>query len=114
MGLLEIKNMRFYAYHGCQDFESQVGNVFYVTVKFEYPADKIEQTDNLTEGINYVDIYNIVAKEMKIPSKMIENITYRIKQSIKVNFPQIETLSVSIYKQSPPANADIEAVIYTS
>jgi len=47
---------------------------------------------------------------MKIKSKLIENIGYRIIQRIKSDYPQINNVKVRVHKPNPPIHGKIENI----
>lgn len=67
-------------------------------------------TDNLSDTINYGHLYKIVEDEMKIKSKLIESILYRIIQRIKSDYSQINKVKVRVHKPNPPINGKIENI----
>ena len=47
---------------------------------------------------------------MKIPSKLIENVGYRIVERIKKELEGVEKIAVKISKLTPPINGDVKNV----
>jgi dihydroneopterin aldolase len=102
--------MEFHAYHGVYEEERSIGNRFCVDVKFEANLIKAAATDAIEDTINYEIIYEIVASEMSITSKLLENVTERIFAKIKSEFPHISALSVKITKNNPPLKGKVQKV----
>lgn len=104
---IELKAMRFYAYHGVGIQEQHVGNTFVVDLLLTAPLEKAILSDNLEETINYATLYELVKKEMLQPSLLLEHVAGRILFSIKRQFPQVEEVEVKVAKLNPPFGGDV-------
>ena len=71
---------------------------------------KAGKTDELHDTLNYQLVYNVVKKEMKTASKLIEHIGQRILDSVFHEFPQIQELEVKLSKLNPPLGGKVERV----
>lgn len=71
---------------------------------------KAAQADDLLETIDYCTVYEIVKKEMKVRSKLIEQVADRIFRALKAEFPSLTGLHVKLIKLLPPMNGDVERV----
>lgn len=110
MGKILIEGMEFYSYHGCFAEEQIVGNKFIVDVTIDYNIEMAAENDELNETINYQSVFMLVKKEMAIKSKLLENVSKRIADSIKENFPKIQQLTVRVSKVNPPLGGQIKLV----
>ena len=79
---IELKAMRFYAYHGVAEQERQVGNTFLVDLTLTAPLQRAVESDNLEDTINYAEVYETVREEMRIPSRVLEHVAGRILNKI--------------------------------
>lgn len=114
MGVIKLNDMEFYAYHGCFKEETLVGNYFRIDITIETDTTISEQTDNIEDALNYVSVYEAVAKEMAIPSKLLENVARRCIDAIYKAFPtQIEELEITIAKKNPPLGIKMGSVSVT-
>ncbi len=102
MGRVSLEGLEFFAYHGFYDEEQKVGNKYAVDLTVFTDFDKAADHDKLSETVNYESLYKIVAAEMSIRSRLLENIGKRIINSIFKNFPQVDAIDVSIAKFNPP------------
>jgi dihydroneopterin aldolase len=68
------------------------------------------QTDNLKHTLNYQLVYDVVKKEIEIPSQLIEHVGQRILNSVYSAFPQIQKLEVKLSKLNPPLGGKVERV----
>lgn len=105
---IELKDMTFYAYHGAFTQERKVGNVFVVNLEITAPLSKAVESDDLNDTINYAEVYDIIKKEMNVPSNLLEHLAGRIMNSLKVSYPDIEHIVVKLSKQNPPFGGDIK------
>lgn len=107
---IELNNMRFYAQHGCYETEQKVGTRFEVNLTVEYNAEVPEQSDRIEDALNYLDLYNLVAREMATPSHLLERVVRRILEAVWAEFPQAVRAEVAVSKIAPPLGGDIGRV----
>ena len=102
MGLIQIENMEFYAFHGHYREEQIVGNKFLVDLTIDTDMSEPASSDNLKDAVNYQMAYRLVKEEMEKKSKLLENIAKRILDAIYVNFGDVRKVTVKISKMNPP------------
>ncbi len=107
-GLIELEQMRFWAFHGCLESERKTGNLFLVDFKGEIDLTKAAESDNLEDTVNYAAIHEIVKMEMSIPSDLLEHVAGRILKKIRERFPEFKSCSVRVSKHNPPVDGPIE------
>lgn len=107
--VIELNNMRFFAYHGVLPQETVVGNQFEVSMRIEADLSAACRSDDVRQTLNYAQIYDVVKAEMGIPSNLIENAAFRILQRVKEVFPEIATAEVRLRKMNPPVAGDMES-----
>lgn len=111
MGTIELKQMEFFAYHGCYEQEQLVGNYFFVDLRFNYDCSNAIKSDNIEHAVNYLSVYQIVKAEMQLKSKLIENVAGRILDRIYAAFPeQVSNVTVKIRKMNPPLGGKLNSV----
>ncbi len=113
MGMIQLENMEFYAYHGCYKEEQVVGNQFLVDLSLETNCDKPMKTDNLNDALNYLKVFELVKAEIAIKSNLLENVAGRILDTLYKNFDQIEKATIKVRKMNPPLGGRIESVSVT-
>lgn len=113
MGLISVKNIRVYAFHGCMEEEGRIGGDYLVDVDIHADLRKAGQSDNLQETADYVDINRIVEAEMSQRSRLIEHVAARILKRIKSEFPGITNARVKVTKLSPPMGGHVDSVAVT-
>lgn len=101
-GTLRLSNIEFHAFHGVFDEEKREGNKFSVDFECEYDMTDAGRYDLLKAAVNYASVYDIIRHEMEIPSDLLENVAYRIVDSIEYNFQNIKKCTVTVTKYNPP------------
>lgn len=112
-GVLTLKELGFYAYHGCLEEEGCIGGNYFVDLNIFTDYSEAAKGDDLSLTVDYCSVYEIVRTEMMIRSKLIENVAYRIAWALKSKIPSIERVEVKVTKIAPPVNADVPSVSFT-
>jgi dihydroneopterin aldolase len=113
MSNLELKEMKFFAYHGVTEQERKVGNTYIVDLKIFFEFLRATKSDDLNDTINYAALYALVEQVMAIPSNLIEHVAARILHEVHINFPNVARAEVRVAKQNPPLGGDIkEAAVF--
>ena len=113
MGLIQIENMEFYAYHGCYKEERVVGNKFIVDVWLETDLQKASASDDIGDTLNYQMAYEAVKEQMSFKSHLLEHLAGRILDSLYSKFPEIEKATVKVSKMNPPMGGQMDRVSVT-
>ena len=108
IGIIELEEMRFWAYHGCLESEQSKGNLFIVDFRGETDLRMASQTDSLGDTVNYGEIYEAVKEEMSVHSDLLEHVAGRIIRRIAEKFPQFVRFSVRVSKQLPPVGGPVQ------
>lgn len=113
MSVISIEGMEFYAYHGCFAEEQLIGTWFVVDLFLETDTRKAEKTDTLHDTVNYLEVYQVVKREMAINSKLLEHVGRRILTAVKEGFPIVEHAKVKVRKMNPPLGGKMDFVSLT-
>jgi len=105
-----LERIKLYGYHGCHKEERITGGNYEIDVLLETDLTKPAASDQLSDTIDYCHIYEIVKKQMAIPSNLIEHVAKRIADNIIAECKEIEELEVKVSKLLPPVNGDVERV----
>ncbi len=105
--------MHFYAYHGVMPHERTVGGDYRITLLLQADLSAACSSDQLEDTLNYAALYNLVKREMEIPSRLIEHLAGRIYSKIKSAYPTITSLTVTLAKLQPPVGGIMEAAEIT-
>ena len=99
---IELRNITFHAYHGVLAEERLLGNTFVVDLTLESDISKAMATDDLSYTINYAEAYDVVRREMDIPSLLIEHACGRIAVALLREFAVLRRVHVRLAKKNPP------------
>lgn len=109
MGLITVKGIRVFAYHGHLPEEAVLGGHFIVNVWAEADTTEVEKTDDLNDTVDYVKIIEIAKVQMEIRSNMIEHPAKRIAEAI-LQIDKVQKVKVEVEKISPPIDADFDKI----
>ncbi len=107
MSRVELVDMEFFAHHGCFEQERIIGNKFIVNIWVECDCKIPSETDDINDALNYQILYDIVKREMEIPSHLLEHVAGRILKSVQSEFPYISAAQVRIDKLNPPLGGKV-------
>lgn len=102
--------MHFYAYHGCFQEEQQIGTYFNVDVVLETDTSRAQLTDDISDTVSYLDVYQVIKREMMTPSHLLEHVGERVCSSILAEFPAIGAVSAKVSKMNPPLGGHLDSV----
>ncbi len=103
---ITLKEVRFHAFHGVMPQESRVGADFLITMRVGYPLEPSMQSDHVDDTLNYAALYQLLAREMCQPSKLLEHVAGRIARAVMETFPKVSSVDLTLMKQNPPMGAD--------
>lgn len=106
---ISLDEMTFFARHGVLSQEKITGNTYHVNLRMKVDFLQAVLTDELSATVNYAEIYQLVKEEMEIPSQLIEHVAGRIVQRLFDEFPQIETIDLTLSKVNPPLGGDLHS-----
>ena len=101
------------AFHGCYDLEQQVGNRFRVDIVIRTPLGDLPQSDDVTQAVNYLTVYEIVERTMQRTQRTIEAAAANVIDAIREAFPEIESIECTVAKIAPPLGGKVESVSVT-
>ena len=110
MGIIKLKNIRIFSYHGCLIEESKIGSHYRVDLEVQTNLKKSAASDELTDTADYVLLNRIVAEEMAIRSNLLEHVAKRIIARIFKEESRINAVKLAVSKLNPPIGGDVEAV----
>lgn len=113
IGIIEIEDMEFFAYHGCFEAERIVGNKFLVNACLHYDCTSAASSDNVEDALNYQTAYCIVAEEMAKSSNILEYVGQRILTALYTSFPQLQYAKIKISKMNPPIGGKMKCTSVT-
>lgn len=105
---IKLENIRVYGFNGCIDEESKIGTDYLINIELT-TVNTSYKTDDLTETVDYCQVYAIVEEESRNRYNLIETLAHKILQRLK-NLSNIESCIVEIKKLNPPINGDVASV----
>ncbi len=110
MGIIKLKNIRTYSYHGCLIEEGKIGSDYSVDLEVKTDLRKSSLSDKLEDTVDYVLLNRIVEEEMAIRSNLLEQVAHRIIKRIFDEVAAISRITLAVSKLNPPIGGDVEAV----
>jgi len=107
MGIIELEGMHFFAYHGHFEVERVVGNEFLVDITIETDCMEAAESDDLQDALNYQVVFELIKREMQVPSFLLEHVAKRILDALYAEFPTIQKAKVKVSKLNPPMGGQI-------
>jgi len=101
MVTVRLHNLIFSGNHGVFKEELATGNTFEVHLDVMYD-ERQRPFESLDSLVNYVNLFAIVKQRMHQPSPLLEKIADEIVGKIKLQYPFIQEVSISIYKLQAP------------
>jgi dihydroneopterin aldolase len=94
-----LEGMRFYAYHGVNPEERVQGQRFTVDVRIEADLGAAGRTDDLTETINYSEVFRCVREIVEGPPRaLIETVAVEVAETILREFAPALAATVTVRK----------------
>ena len=111
MGIIQVNNIKLYAFHGCLEEESKIGSDYRVDVEVKVDLKKSAKTDELSDTVDYVHLNHIVKEEMAIRSKLLEEVAQRILDRSFKELRMIRRAKISVAKMNPPIGGNVQEVV---
>lgn len=104
MDYIHVNEMAFYGYHGVLKEETALGQRFKATVSLATDLQAAGQTDDLTQTINYAEVYTVCKEIIEgEPKKLIEAVAEAIAQQLLITYRgQVKGVRVQLIKPDPP------------
>lgn len=113
MGLITIKGIKVFGYHGHLPEETILGGHFIVNIWVNIDSSEVEESDDLDHTVDYVKIIDIVKEKMLIRANMIEVPAKRIVDEILL-LNKVLKVKVEVEKIQPPINASFDKISVTT
>jgi dihydroneopterin aldolase len=110
MGIIRLKNIRTFSFHGCLVEESKIGSDYATDLEVKTDLLRSAQTDQLEDTVDYVWLNRIVIEEMAIRSNLLEHIAQRIITRIFKEIAVVAEIKIAVSKINPPIGGDVEEV----
>lgn len=111
LDIIRIRNAVFYAYHGAEADEQNLGGKFEVDVDLYCDLEQPKKSDHLRETVNYERVYHFL-KSLVLEKKfyLLEALAQAIGQGILNEFPKVKKAVVKVRKPQAPVKGVVDCV----
>lgn len=99
--IIELKKLRFLAFHGLYAEERKTGNEFEINLLVSYQPSSGTIT-GISDTINYSELYELLKLEMQKPRHLLETFLMEVAEIIHASYLQIKKIEISITKLQVP------------
>ncbi len=110
---IELRGIHLYAHHGVMEQERAVGAWFTIDVTLKLDDHSCAFSDSIESTVSYADVYEIICREMKIASNLLEDVCRRIMERIFDAFKAVTEISITLAKDTPPMGGDRLSAVVT-
>ena len=110
MGIIRLKNIRTFSYHGCLAEEGKIGSDYTADLEIKTDLRKSAASDKLEDTVDYVLLNRIVVEEMAVRSNLLEHVAHRIIKRVFAEIAAVSRITLAVSKMNPPLGGDVEAV----
>ena len=101
-GVIELRDVKFHAYHGCLPQERITGADYVVNLSCTLDLRKAASSDEVKHTVDYSLLYNIVKDAMGTPVNLLEKVAVTILKNVRRFAPQVKSATVTVCKLMPP------------
>ncbi len=110
-GVILIKGLELYSYHGCFDFEKEKGQSFLVDLEIKTDLHRAGISDKLEDTINYGQVANVASEIFKKEHfNLIEAAAENLARRLLLSFDKIGEITVTVHKPNAPIEVPFEDV----
>jgi len=109
--IIRIKNASFYAYHGVDSDEQNLGGKFEIDVEITGDFSEAIMSDNLKKAVDYESVYSIIKKVVTQKKYyLLETLAKTIAKGLIDEFSLIQKVKVIARKPHPPVKGVVDYV----
>jgi dihydroneopterin aldolase len=109
--VIRIKNAVFYAYHGTEEDEQNLGGKFEVDVDLYCDVSVAAEKDALTKTVDYEKVYAVISQVVLARKyRLLEALAMTIGRAIIRDFYNVERVVTRIRKPHPPVKGVVDHV----
>lgn len=104
---VSLHGAEFFAYHGFYPEEQLLGCRFVLDIDVEFYTAADLTADDIADTVNYEQLHNIAADEMRNTRKLLEAVAQSIADRIRNDHPYVENIRVELKKLNPPLKGSV-------
>jgi dihydroneopterin aldolase len=109
--IIRIKNATFYAYHGTQQDEQNLGGKFEIDIEMYCDLSAAEASDSLKQTVDYEKVYAFVQKTvLEKKYYLLEALANTIATNLLAEFARMSRVVVRVRKPHPPVKGVVDCV----
>jgi 7,8-dihydroneopterin aldolase/epimerase/oxygenase len=109
--VIRIKNAVFYAYHGTEEDEQNLGGKFEVDVDLYCDVSVAAEKDTLAKTVDYEKVYAVISQVVLARKyRLLEALGMTIGRAIIHDFYNVERVVTRIRKPHPPVKGVVDYV----
>ena len=109
--IIRIKNASFYAYHGVDSDEQNLGGKFEIDVEITGDFSEAIMSDNLKKAVDYESVYSVIKKVVTQKKYyLLETLAKTIAKGLIDEFSLIQKVKVIARKPHPPVKGVVDYV----
>jgi 7,8-dihydroneopterin aldolase/epimerase/oxygenase len=97
---ISLDKLKMFAFHGIHPEERTAGAAFEIQMDVLFEPDGYIR--EISQTINYVDLYEMIRDRMKEPSGLLETVCMDISRQVKERYPVVKEINITISKLNPP------------
>jgi dihydroneopterin aldolase len=110
MDKITLYNMKFFGYHGCEEFEQRNGQTFEVDAELFTSLEKAGRSDSLADAVNYVNIFERIRDVVETERhQLLERLAQQIADAVLAE-PRITSVVVRVRKPAVPLPGMLDGV----
>ena len=110
MDKITLYNMKFFGYHGCEDFEQRNGQIFEVDTELFTSLERVGCSDCLADAVNYVNIFGRIRDVVETERhQLLERLAQRIADAVLAE-TRITSVVVRVRKPAVPLPGMLDGV----
>ncbi len=114
MDVIEIKNLKIYAYHGVFDEEKEQGQFFLVSAKLYLDLRPSSMSDDLLETVSYDDVAHLIEQVVTEEKwNLIEAVAEAVASEILLKYTKVRKVQIRVDKPEAPIGLSFETVSVT-
>lgn len=109
MGIVALQGIQLFANHGVHASEKLHGNHFVVDVEVETQVAHGAFNDDISQAVNYEEIYALVKRCFEERVHLLETLVQRIGEEMVRRFARVERIRVKVSKLTPPLGGEVSS-----